>query len=69
MNNTAGGNYPVMILANHNVVGTCGSCGGAVVSPMMTTWNSPPVRFCQSCGKHAKPQPPITAFGPILEML
>ena len=53
------------------LVGTCGSCGGPVLSPQAWGGNStnqePPAQ-CGSCGREAKPQIQ-PAYGPLREML
>lgn len=50
-----------------NVVGTCGNCGGPVLSPQSVSGNYQPEDFCADCGKKAKKivQP---FFGRIREM-
>jgi len=52
-----------------NVVGTCGSCGGPLLSPMLIVidYDYVPDIFCHYCGKKAKKivQP---NYGPIREM-
>ena len=47
----------------YQVIGTCGSCGGAVRLP--TAWWSiiPPTPTCHACGAR-----PTAAFGPVIEM-
>lgn len=58
---------PIQIPVNHNIVGTCGNCGGPVISPMMWAGSGNPTRWCVCCGKH--PNPVVyPAYGPILEM-
>ena len=58
-----------MILPNHNVVGTCGECGGPVVSPMLIAGHGPAHEFCQQCGKTAKPSAALLQpYGPLREM-
>jgi hypothetical protein len=61
----------VEITPNHNVVGTCGHCGGPVISPMM--WGGsdtlPIPKWCSYCQSHPKSKDPfVPAWGPILEM-
>ncbi len=59
----------VYIPANHNVNGTCGACGGPLISPMF--WaagpDCAPTEFCTNCGKQAKPIIPL-AYGPLRKM-
>lgn len=59
------------IPAGMNLVGTCGVCGGPVLSPQLysNSWTgaSPP-GSCGDCGRFAK-QETIPRFGPIKEML
>lgn len=60
-----------MLPPDHNVVGTCGHCGGPILSPIIT-WassgaTSPRPEHCLDCGK--SPKPIVSpAWGPIREM-
>ena len=59
------------IPTNHNVVGTCGKCGGPIISPIFwTSTEGPyeaPLEWCMDCG--AKPKKIITAsYGAIRKM-
>lgn len=60
--------YLVQIPANHNITGTCGSCGWPIISPMLWAGTGTPNEWCVNCGKHPKP---IIAphYGPVREML
>lgn len=74
---TSGGSYPApvcsgirIIPANHNVTGTCGKCGGPIITPVY--WASSasgdmPPEWCADCGcipkKEMRPD-----YGPIREM-
>lgn len=55
---------------NHNCVGTCGNCGGPIISTMI--WSSDgtmdgPPEWCMDCG--AKPKKEVKPdYGPIREM-
>lgn len=52
-----------VIPANHIVIGTCGVCGGPVISPMASE-----ISWCMDC--LAVPKKKINpAWGPILEMV
>jgi hypothetical protein len=57
------------IPADHNLVGTCGLCGGPVITPMI--WGgstaSRPAAFCYHCNARAKPTI-VASWGPIIEM-
>jgi len=55
----------IQIPHNHNVTGTCGDCGGPIISPMMWSGTGQPSERCMNCGKRAKPLAPTT---PIREM-
>lgn len=57
----------IIIPANHTITGTCGKCGGPVVSPIMWGGTSSPPEHCHQCGAIPKPllQP---AWGPLREM-
>jgi len=58
----------IQLPANHNIVGTCGVCGGPVVSPMMWAGTGNPPEHCHNCGR--VPKVPIAhTFGPIRDML
>ena len=58
---------PIQIPVNHNLVGTCGSCGGRIISPMYWAGSGPVSEWCMDCGKHPKPIVyPI--YGPVREM-
>lgn len=55
-----------VIPANHNVTGTCGKCGGPIISPMIST-NGNPDEWCMDCG--ARPKKIIAPeFGEVREM-
>ena len=55
------------IPTNHNVTGTCGKCGGAIVSPMLVGGTCQPDERCMDCG--ARPKPTIApVYGPIRDM-
>lgn len=49
------------------VVGTCGACGGPVLSPQMSSGVGEPTRTCMDCGRTVKTTL-FPNFGPILEM-
>lgn len=44
--------------------GTCGNCGGAVVTPRVWMGLQRPTPTCESCGARAAP-----AYGPRMEMM
>ena len=48
---------------SYTVHGTCGRCGGAVVTPTIWMGIYPPVPTCQSCGATPK-----QAHGPVIDM-
>jgi len=55
---------------NHNVTGTCGKCGGPIISPMIWSGgdsNTPIPEWCYKCGAHPKPAIPAD-YGPVKEM-
>lgn len=57
------------IPVNHNVVGTCGCCGGPVISPMFwaSTGHDDLPEWCMDCGR--RPRKKITpVYGAVLEM-
>jgi len=52
------------------VIGTCGKCGGPVVSPVI--WMSSesggrPLKYCEDCGAVPR-QPEWSDWGPVIEM-
>jgi hypothetical protein len=51
-------NGVTVIPANHNVTGTCGDCGGAIICPMLWSGNPferyVPDERCMDCGKRPK---------------
>ncbi len=52
---------------NHNVTGTCGECGGPIISPIIRDGTGVPNEWCINCQR--RPKPSIVArFGPIREM-
>ena len=63
-------NHYVVIPENHNVVGTCGKCGGPIISPMI--WTTTESResapeWCMNCG--SKPKKIVYPnYGPVREM-
>jgi hypothetical protein len=59
------------IPTDHNVVGTCGKCGGPIICPIFWTStvgaDNPFPEWCMDCG--AKPKPVVyPSYGPIREM-
>lgn len=50
-------------LLEAEVIGTCGKCGGPVVTPKVFYSVAAPVPVCQKCGA-TKRQP----FGPVIDM-
>ena len=55
---------------NHNVVGTCGKCGGPIISPMIFTCTDTGCgapEWCANCGAIPK-QLVNPYYGPIREM-
>jgi hypothetical protein len=56
-----------VIPAGYNVVGTCGECGGPVLSPMMWGGNCEPKKHCMDCNRQAKPVT-LPIWGPIMSM-
>ena len=63
----------VVIPENHNVIGTCGECGGPIITPVFWTQygyndhvGAP--EWCMGCGR--KPKKVIFPnYGPVREML
>jgi hypothetical protein len=53
---------------NHNIVGTCGECGGPIISPMFISGTAQLDEHCAGCGRRAKRVVTIPAYGPIREM-
>jgi len=70
MNETAIISYMVGVIqvpVGHNIIGTCGNCGGPIISPQMWAGSGPFPEWCYSCG--AKPKGVIAAsWGPLREM-
>ena len=61
------GNLLAAIPEGHNVVGTCGHCGGPIIQSMMCGGISPPPEACLHCGKAPK-KAPFPIYGPVREM-
>lgn len=71
------GSYPApgcsglrIIPENHNVTGTCGECGGPIITPVYwastNTADAPP-EWCADCGRIPKKEVRMD-YGPIREM-
>jgi hypothetical protein len=62
-------NDVLVLPVNHSLAGTCGTCGGPIITPVM--WSGPigqqAPEYCMYCGKHPKKQIAPT-YGPIKEM-
>jgi citrate lyase synthetase len=58
--------FVVIVPVNYQIIGTCGSCNGPVISPICIT-NSTESEYCMFCYKHLK-KPIIPTYGPIKEM-
>jgi len=59
-------NDVLLIPVNYQIIGTCGSCNGPVISPIYITDSTEP-EYCMFCYKHSK-KPIISMYGPIKEM-
>jgi len=59
------GNVIATIPEGHNVIGTCGACGGPIIQSMVQNGNINS-SVCLRCGRHSKHVEPL--FGPIIEM-
>lgn len=67
---TPDGNGGYRVFVNEIAVGTCGKCGGPVVTPALwvtSNINDPAPRYCKDCGANPKPELP-QKWGPLLEM-
>ena len=65
--NTSENSGVIQIPANHNVTGTCGECGGPIISPILWSGTEQPNEWCMHCGQIPKSN--IWArFGPIRTM-
>ena len=60
-----------IIPTSHNVVGTCGKCGGPIISPMIYCSGdtaTPAPEWCMDCGAKPRPEKPYPFYGPVREM-